>query len=268
MIRETYLLVFLEVGLVLKVVYHKMYNIVYASDPAAKAGRIESIYNVISPHFEFMEPKPATDEDILRAHSERHVDSIKSDKRLYEVAALAAGGAIAAAELAYDGEPAFGLIRPPGHHASSDSCWGFCFFNNMAIAILKLRNEGKADKVFILDIDLHFGDGTVNILGDLKGISIMNPNHGGREAYLEQVLEQLKVEAARGCDIVAVSAGFDEYELDWGGRLKTEDYKEIASMVKEFSIKNCAGRRFAILEGGYYHPDLGKNVKAFLDGFG
>lgn len=259
---------FLEAELILKVVYHEMYNIVYASDPAAKAGRIETIYDVIAPHFEFVEPEPATEKDILRAHTPRHIDSIKANGRLYEVAALAAGGAIKAAELAYDGAPAFGLIRPPGHHASSDSCWGFCFFNNMAIAILKLRSESKAEKAFILDIDLHFGDGTVNILGGEPGVSILNPNHGGREAYLEEVSEQLKIEAARGCDIVAVSAGFDEYELDWGGRLKTEDYKTIASMVKEFSDENCAGRRFAILEGGYYHPDLGKNVKALLDGFG
>jgi len=254
--------------LALKIVYHEMYKIVYASDPAAKAGRIESIYDALYKHFEFVEPKPATEEDIRRAHTQRHIDSIKSDKRLYEVAALSAGGAIMAAEIGYGGEPAFGLIRPPGHHASSDSCWGFCFFNNMAIAILKLRSEGKAEKVFILDFDLHFGDGTVNILGGLPGISILNPNHGGRKEYLEEISEQLKVEAARGCDIVACSAGFDEYELDWGGRLKTEDYKTIGAMVKEFSEKVCSGRRFAILEGGYYHRDLGKNVKAFLDGFG
>lgn len=137
----------------------------------------------------------------------------------------------------------------------------------MAVAILKLRSEGKAEKVFILDIDLHFGDGTVNILGGLPGISILNPNHGGRKEYLAEVSEQLKLEATKGCDIVAVSAGFDEYILDWGRRLKTEDYETIASMVKEFSDETCAGRRFAILEGGYYHPDLGKNVKALLDGF-
>lgn len=252
----------------MKVVYHELYKTVYASDPAAEAGRIESIYDVIAPFFEFVEPKPASEEDIRRAHTQSHIDSIKANKKLYEIAALAAGGAITSAELGYGGEPAFGLIRPPGHHASSDSCWGFCFFNNMAIAILKLRSEGKAEKVFILDIDLHFGDGTVNILGGLPGISILNPNHGGRKEYLEEVSEQLKVEAARGCDIVAVSAGFDEYVLDWGGRLRTEDYKTIASMVKAFSDEHCSGRRFAILEGGYYHRDLGKNVKAFLDGFG
>lgn len=257
----------MEVGSVLKIVYSELYKTVYSSDPAAEAGRIESIYDVIAPYFEFVEPKPASEVDLRRAHTQRHIDSIKSDKQLYKVAALAAGGAITAAELGYSGEPAFGLIRPPGHHASSDSNWGFCFFSNMAVAILKLRSEGKAEKVFILDIDLHFGDGTVNILGGLPGISILNPNHGGRKEYLAEVSEQLKLEATKGCDIVAVSAGFDEYILDWGRRLKTEDYETIASMVKEFSDETCAGRRFAILEGGYYHPDLGKNVKALLDGF-
>ena len=51
-----------------------------------------------------------------------------------------------AAETALAGEPAFGLIRPPGHHASSDHCWGFCFFNNIAVALAKLRAEKKIAK--------------------------------------------------------------------------------------------------------------------------
>jgi acetoin utilization deacetylase AcuC-like enzyme len=53
------------------------------------------------------------------------------------------GEAILAAQMAYDGEPAFGLIRPPGHNASPDSCWGFCYFNNMAVSLRGLMKEGK-----------------------------------------------------------------------------------------------------------------------------
>lgn len=96
----------------MKIVYSELYKTVYSSDPAAEAGRIESIYDVIAPYFEFVEPKPASEVDLRRAHTQRHIDSIKSDKQLYKVAALAAGGAITAAELGYSGEPAFGLIRP------------------------------------------------------------------------------------------------------------------------------------------------------------
>jgi len=67
-----------------------------------------------------------------------------------------------AAELAIEGKPSFGLIRPPGHHASPDSCWGFCYFNNIAIAIRRLIDEGRVKKALIIDFDLHFGDGTFN----------------------------------------------------------------------------------------------------------
>ncbi|HUV46194.1 MAG TPA: histone deacetylase family protein, partial [Dehalococcoidia bacterium] len=70
---------------------------------------------------------------------------------------------------------------------------------------------------------------------------------------------------AKEYDIIGVSAGFDTYEKDWGRSLKTEDYNTIGSMIKE-TAKSCKGRRFALLEGGYYIPDLGKNVKSFLEG--
>ena len=67
-------------------------------------------------------------------------------------------------------------------------------------------------------------------------------------------------------DVIAVSAGFDRGVEDWGGLLTTEDYQTIGRLVKEFSVKACQGRRYGVLEGGYNHSVLGKNVKAFLDG--
>jgi acetoin utilization deacetylase AcuC-like enzyme len=249
----------------LRVVYHEKYKEVYASDPAAQPGRMESIYDALK-GFEFFKPKPAGEGDLKLAHGAYHIESIKRDKRLYDVAVLAVGGAIKASELALQGEPAFGLIRPPGHHASRDSCWGFCFFNNIAVAIEKLRKEKKIEKAFILDIDLHFGDGTMNILGNKPGIPILNPTSAGRGEYLDEISTCLANEAIRGYDIIAVSAGFDEYELDWGGKLKTEDYKEIGRIIKEAAEDTCNGRRFAVLEGGYYIPDLGKNVRSLLEG--
>jgi acetoin utilization deacetylase AcuC-like enzyme len=68
------------------------------------------------------------------------------------------------------------------------------------------------------------------------------------------------------CDVVAVSAGFDRHEEDWGRMLKTEDYFTIGEMVKRFAEKKCAGRRFAVLEGGYNHAVLGRNVNSLLEG--
>ena len=128
----------------MKIVFHeKYYNSDYASDPAAAPGRLEGIIDLLSKRkeFEFIKPESAKKEDILRAHSERHFNYIKRGSLLFELSSLAAGGSILAAEEGYDGNPTFAVIRPPGHHASTDSCWGFCYFNNMSISLPKLLSE-------------------------------------------------------------------------------------------------------------------------------
>ena len=226
---------------------------------------MEVMFNAVSGRFDILEPEPADMADILLVHTPNHVKNIEVREQVLDIALLAAGGAVRAAELAIEGEPAFALIRPPGHHASPDSCWGFCFFNNMSVAMERLRAEKKIKTAFILDFDLHFGDGNVNILGMKKGYEIMNPGKSDRTGYIRHVTERLEQE--KGYDIIGVSAGFDEYEKDWGGNLKTEDYESLGRLVREFSDEKCKGRRFAILEGGYYHADFGMNVKAFLEGF-
>lgn len=129
-------------------------------DPAASPGRLDGIMNIIESKkddYEIVTPKPASEKDILRAHGERHFRYIREDSLLYELASLAAGGSIMAAEEAYKGNPTFAVIRPPGHHASADSCWGFCFFNNVSISLLKLFSEKKIKSAFVLDFDLHTG---------------------------------------------------------------------------------------------------------------
>lgn len=247
----------------MKIVYHSRYEEVYAGDPAAKAGRMESILKEVSPQFDLVTPDPASTIDIKLVHSDWHIVSIQRETDTYEVALLAAGGAIKAADLAMNGEPAFGLIRPPGHHASPDHCWGFCFFNNMAISIARLRQEGVINTAAILDIDLHFGDGTENIFRNVAGVSYFHPEAGGRQEFVDSISRFLSdIEA----DVIAVSAGFDRHEDDWGGQLTTGDYLETGQIVKEFSERVCQGKRYGILEGGYNHSVLGKNVKAFIEG--
>src|SRR5512134_2947817 len=156
----------------MKVVFHEDFCDVYTMDPAAEPGRMEAVIEVIGPRVELVKAEPASETDLLAVHTKAHVEHVRSIG-LYPIASLAAGGAIQAATLGL-AEPAFGLIRPPGHHASSGSCWGFCFFNNMAVALEHLRSTGKTKTAFVLDIDLHFGDGTVNILGGKDWVKVYN----------------------------------------------------------------------------------------------
>lgn len=255
-----------------KIVFHeRYYNSRYAMDPAASEGRLDGIMKTIKGKpglYEIITPNPAGEADILRAHGRRHFELIKRDPLLYELSALAAGGAIIAAEKAYDGDASFAVIRPPGHHASSDSCWGYCYFNNMSISLLKLYSEKKIKKAFVLDFDLHTGDGNINILTDRYDgftVHILNPVSAERSDYIREVEAYMK--DIKDIDICAASAGFDQGIYDWGGLLYPADYKELGRLMKEYSLRLCKGRRYAILEGGYNHEMIGLNVDSFCEGF-
>ncbi len=248
----------------MKVIYHDKFLTPYPTAGVENPGRISAIYDVLQPHFTFLTPKPAVPDDLLLVHTPRLLQSMAKQPDVYEVAVLAAGGAILTAVTALAGEPAFGLIRPPGHHASPDSHWGFCFFNNMAIAVERLRRQGQIQRALILDIDLHFGDGTDKFFSRLPEVEVINIESSRRDQFLSEVKNALMV--SRSFDIIGVSAGFDTYSKDWGGILQTDDYQQIGDWVKQTALAGCQGRRFALLEGGYYLPDLGKNCLAFLQG--
>jgi len=244
----------------MKVVFHEDFYEVYTTDPAAEPGRMEAVIDVIQAHVEIVNAEPASEKDLLAVHTKAQVEHVKS-MGLYPIAALAAGGAIQTATLGL-AEPAFGLIRPPGHHASSGSCWGFCYFNNMAVALEHLKRAKKIKTAYVLDIDLHFGDGTVNILGGKDWVKVYNVEANDREAYLEEVKREMdRCEV----DLIGISAGFDNHERDWGGTLRTDDYREIGRMVLE-AARRAGGGCFGILEGGYNHAVLGHNAMALLEG--
>jgi acetoin utilization deacetylase AcuC-like enzyme len=122
-----------------------------------------------------LRPRPATRAEVARIHSERYIDLIASTAGLpgrmldpdtftspdsYNAAMAAAGAAIQAMEHALDhSDPAFALVRPPGHHAERDRAMGFCLFNNVAIAAAAATARGL-ERVAIVDIDVHHGNGT------------------------------------------------------------------------------------------------------------
>jgi acetoin utilization deacetylase AcuC-like enzyme len=244
----------------MKVIFHPDFYSVYTHDPAAGRGRMESIVSAIEDRAEFIKAEPASEEDIAAVHTDDHIENVRH-QGLYDISALAAGGAVQAAEIGLI-EPCFGLIRPPGHHASSGSSWGFCYFNNMAVALNSLKTREKIKTAFVLDFDLHYGDGTVNILGCESWVSIHNPSERDRHEYIRNVAQVLNsVEP----DIIGISAGFDHHREDWGGLLETEDYYSMGMMVRQ-RAKACGGGCFAILEGGYNHDVLGQNAAALMDG--
>jgi acetoin utilization deacetylase AcuC-like enzyme len=246
----------------LPVVYHERFKQVYSGDPASAPGRIEAVVEVLKDRVEWVAAKAAEEEDILAVHTLGHVESVKRSG-VYGAAILAAGGAVQAAELGLK-TPTFALIRPPGHHASADSAWGFCFFNNMVVALERLRRTSRIERAHVLDIDLHYGDGTVNILGKKRYVTIHNPGAATRKHYLEEVARELP---ATGVDIIGISAGFDQHREDWGGLLETSDYQEIGRLAAQAAKQRGAGL-FALLEGGYNHDVLGRNVWALIQGMG
>jgi acetoin utilization deacetylase AcuC-like enzyme len=135
-----------------------------------------------------IKPEPASETDLLLVHTKDHIERIRTAKEgfldpdtyirkeTYEIALLAVGGAIAAAKIAYNyRRPALALVRPPGHHAGRDFCGGFCYFNNIAIAARKLF----LDRIAIVDIDVHHGNGTEDIFYDDKRVLFISTHQYG-----------------------------------------------------------------------------------------
>ncbi len=238
----------------------------YASDNAALPGRMEAALSGLLPGpWDCVAPQPATIEQLLLAHESGYVHRVTEDGPRFAMASLAAGGAILAGRLAHGGEPAFACVRPPGHHASRVGAWGHCTFSNLALALLVLRAEGRIESAFVLDIDAHTGDGTRDVLAHWPRADVFNPFAPTAAEYLDLV--EARLAALERTDIVAVSAGFDAYKLDVGHKLDTPDFHRIGHLVREAALRLCRGRRFAVLEGGYYLQDLGANVQAFCRGF-
>lgn len=247
----------------LQVIYHDLYRTDYPTASCETPERVSAIMAVLRDHYPVIKPTACSEDDVLLVHTQGILRSVRQDEGLFAASSMAAGAAILAGEMACRGEPTFAAVRPPGHHASPGSHWGFCFFNNVAIAIEKLIQSRVITQALVLDIDLHFGDGTDNFFAGRRGVVVANIQENSREVFLEQVDKAL---STNEYDVIAISAGFDRHREDWGGTLTTEDYRTIGRNVRNHALATCEGRFFAVLEGGYNTAVLGENALALCQG--
>jgi len=245
------------------------------------------------PAWTWTKPVSASHEELLRAHSEEHLDRVANQRidfdsdcpaypQIFEHAARSAGAAIQAARAAMDGERAFSLMRPPGHHALRDQPMGFCYFGNVALAVLDAAARGVG-RIAIWDFDAHHGNGTEAIVTNNEKIIFASihqypgwPGSGTRsfanvhnfpvlpfsprfdhvreaERALEKLLEFKP-------DLLLVSAGFDAYVNDpiTQMTLESADFATFGKWLADVDIPTAA-----ILEGGY-SDDLPELIDAFL----
>jgi acetoin utilization deacetylase AcuC-like enzyme len=201
-------------------------------------------------------------------------------------ARLAAGCALAAVDAVAQSEVdnAFCVVRPPGHHASADRGMGFCLFNTVAIAARYAQRQYQAERVLIVDWDVHHGNGTQDIFykdgsvlffsthqspwypgtgaqsergegaGEGATINCPLPAGSGRAEVLGAFERQL-LHAARAFhpDLVLISAGFDSRMGDPLGQftLTDHDFHFLTERMLEIAGETCGGRVISVLEGGY-----------------
>jgi len=257
-----------------------------------------------------VEPEIASINDLQLVHDSDYIQRIRQfcscggglldqgdtvvSSESYEVARLAAGGTVKAADLVMAGKfrNAFAFIRPPGHHAGPGYPMGFCVFNNVAVAASHLLEKFSLDRVLILDIDAHHGNGTQEIfyrsnrvlyvslhedptefpltgfadeVGEDEGlgytVNIPLPYGTDNRIYLRAfneiaapIINQYKPQ------FILVSTGFDNHYTDPVGNLSLSalSYVKIFDSILESASKFCQGKLVAVLEGGYSLRFLGK----------
>lgn len=249
----------------MKIIFNNIFYEDIEENPSSRKERMESIISDVKVNnYEMINCFQADERDILRVHKKDYFDNLKKNENLFNLAKYSVGGAIKASEIGYSGEPAFACIKPPGHHAYKAMGWGYCHFSNMAVALKKLKAEGRINSAFVLDFDAHTGDGTIDCLNDWNECYILNPMADDSKDYIKKI--ENYINNLPKVDIIGVCAGFDSYEKDVGKKLSRFDFYVIGRIIRNFAKKLGHNRRFATLEGGYYYPDLGKNVVSFCEG--
>ncbi len=262
--------------------------------PARIAGTVEALRATTELPIGWATPNAVDEAHLLRAHSQRHLDRLvraidfDADTPAYpDIRAHAergVGGALHALDLALQGERAFSLLRPPGHHAKRETAMGFCYLSSVAIAALEARERG-VERVAVFDFDVHHGNGTEDILrfkpgcaffsihqfpaypgtGESSHQNIHNypvPPGAPRTDYRDALATALDDLRRFDPTLVAVSAGFDAYVGDplSDAALEEEDFHWLGE-----SLHGLGRPVFSVLEGGYSR-DLPALILAYLRG--
>jgi acetoin utilization deacetylase AcuC-like enzyme len=235
--------------------------------------------------FPFLEPEPASRDQILAVHAPELVRRVETGDffdpdcpaypKIEYYARLSAGGAILAQKVR-----GFSLMRPPGHHAGPNFLGGFCYYNNIAIAV-----ELSGLKTLIVDIDGHHGNGTQAAFFGSQKVTYISlhrmynypgtgqesqgnclnfplPPRCGKRLYIE-TLERALEAAGRDYRQLAISAGFDTYKDDPLASLglEVDTYYDIGYILGELGLPT-----FAVLEGGYVPEIMGPAAEALITG--
>jgi len=249
---------------------------------------------------------------IERVHPKEYIDAIRAatpkqglteidqdtsmSPGTYEAALRSAGGAVFAVDEVMRGKVrnAFVATRPPGHHAEVANPMGFCFFNNAAIAARHAQAAHGAERVAIVDFDVHHGNGTQHIFWDdptvIYGSTHEMPLYPGtgavgergehdqivnaplragdtgetfREAMDVVILPRIE---AFSPDLIIISAGFDAHRRDPLGNLNfvEADYSWATRRLMEIARRKSGERVVSVLEGGYDLQGLARSVAAHV----
>jgi acetoin utilization deacetylase AcuC-like enzyme len=259
--------------------------------------------------FERREAPRATEEQLLAVHTREHIEAVRetsaragafdldtpTSEGSWEAALHAAGGACALVEALLGGgeRSGFSVLRPPGHHAERDRAMGFCLFANLAVAARHALDSLGAERLLVVDWDVHHGNGTNAIFhesrevlfasihqypfypgtgplsdagagaGEGYSINLPVPAGSGEEVFCGLV-EHVVLPAARAFDpdLVLVSAGFDAHRDDpvGGCSLETASYGELTRQV--LSLGKPVG---CVLEGGYDLDALASSVATTME---
>jgi acetoin utilization deacetylase AcuC-like enzyme len=283
-------------------------------------GRLRAITRAFKERFElFMsllhhDGRHATPEELALVHDREYIAAIQrialagggpldpdtmSSEGSWLAATAGAGCVLDGVDMSFDGRAvrSFSAVRPPGHHALRDSSMGFCIFGNVALAAIYARKVHRADRVLIIDWDVHHGNGTQALVEHDPGIHFVSmhqwPWYPGTGAASERGVGNLfniplaaglpperyvdalraGIDAATAAftpDLVLISAGFDSLAGDPLGGF-TLEMEHVAALTREIVERAhvwCDGRVVSALEGGYAPERLGEGCMVHLEALG